>query len=345
MVAMKGVIPETSPLFLAAMRILPAGGLVLLAALGMGRPQPKGWRAWGWITLFALVDGTLFQGFLAQGLLRTGAGLGSVMIDSQPLVVALLAWILYGERVGALGWLGLLIGVTGISFIGFSKVEVANLSWATLSGGSLADFGAWLLQGLNQGEVLMLLAALSMAVGTVMIRKVCQYADALSATGWHMILGGLPLLIGSWGWEDHPMQSLTLGHWGAIAYASVFGSAIAYGLFFFFASTGNLTSLSSLTFLTPVFALGFGNLFLGEVLSQFQMMGVFLTLVSIFLVNQREQLSDRIMNPVRDWIRGVQGWGGWISRAEKTPPLQVTVSSPKSYGQSSDPNPELKGLD
>ncbi|MFS6825941.1 EamA family transporter [Cyanobium sp. ATX-6F1] len=39
--------------------------------------------------------------------------------------------------------------------------------------------------------------------------------------------------------------------WGLMAYASVFGSALAYGLFFTFASRGDLTGFSSLTFLTP----------------------------------------------------------------------------------------------
>lgn len=46
------------------------------------------------------------QGFLAEGLQRTGAGLGSVIIDSQPLTVALLAALLFGERLSALGVLG-----------------------------------------------------------------------------------------------------------------------------------------------------------------------------------------------------------------------------------------------
>jgi hypothetical protein len=74
----------------------------------------------------------------------------------------------------------------------------------------------------------------------------------------------------------------------------VFGSAIAYGLFFYFASSGSLTSLSSLTFLTPVFALLFGNLLLGEVLNPVQSMGVGLTLVSIYLINQRDTLGDKL---------------------------------------------------
>jgi hypothetical protein len=49
-----------------------------------------------------------------------------------------------------------------------------------------------------------------------------------------------------------------------------------------------------LTFLTPVFALLFGNFFLQEVLSPLQSMGVGLTLVSIYLVNQRETLAEKL---------------------------------------------------
>ncbi|KAL2628865.1 hypothetical protein R1flu_013551 [Riccia fluitans] len=42
----------------------------------------------------------LFQGFLAEGLKRTSAGLGSVIIDSQPLTVAVLAALFLGENLG-----------------------------------------------------------------------------------------------------------------------------------------------------------------------------------------------------------------------------------------------------
>lgn len=52
--------------------------------------------------------------------------------------------------------------------------------------------GGWSLW--DSGEWWMLLAAQSMAVGTVMVRWVAKYADPVVATGWHMVLGGLPLL-------------------------------------------------------------------------------------------------------------------------------------------------------
>lgn len=290
MVAMKGVIPQTTPLFMAGVRVLPAGLLILLAAAVMGRSQPKGWKAWGWIALFGLVDAALFQGFLAEGLVRTGAGLGSVMIDSQPLAVALMARFLFGERVGGFGWLGLLFGVVGISLLGLPEGVIQ----AALHGSFSPDLGASLLHDLFQnGQWLMLMAALSMAVGTVMMGYVSRYADPVAATGWHMVLGGIPLFALSAFGETNQWQQLGWTDWMAMSYSTIFGSAIAYGLFFYFAASGNLTSLSSLTFLTPVFALLFGNLFLSEVLNPVQWVGVGLTLVSIYLINRREVLAAK----------------------------------------------------
>ena len=286
MVAMKGVIPHTTPLFMAGVRLVPAGVLILIVAAFMGKPQPKSWLAWLWIIIFALVDGTLFQGFLAEGLVRTNAGLGSVMIDSQPLAVALLSLWLFQEHIGVWGWLGLGLGITGISLIGLPQELIFHL----FASGITISTDNW-QQLFDSGEWLMLLAALSMAVGTVMIRFVCRYVDAVTATGWHMIIGGLPL----WGissvLESQQWENLVLLDWLALSYATVFGSAIAYGLFFYFASSGNLTSLSSLTFLTPVFALIFGYIFLNEVLTTIQWFGVFLTLISIYLINQRENIG------------------------------------------------------
>ena len=91
MAAMRPLLESGSPLQVASLRLLPAGVLVLLAALLLGRSLRVAAVDWPWLLAFALVDGSLFQGLLAQGLGQTGAGLGSVLIDSQPLLVALLA--------------------------------------------------------------------------------------------------------------------------------------------------------------------------------------------------------------------------------------------------------------
>ena len=284
MVAMKGALPHTAPFFLATLRLVPAGLVVLLATRWLGRPQAIPWRGWFWIALFALVDGLMFQGFLAEGLVKTGAGLGSVMIDSQPLAVALMSSWLFGELIGLWGWLGLGFGIVGISLIGVPDEWI----FAALRG----DFSFFQLETLGiSGEVLMLGASLSMAVGTILIRYVSRHVDPVVATGWHMVLGGIPLFLASAVLETQQWQFIDLSGWLALSYSTIFGSAIAYGLFFYLASQGNLTSLSALTFLTPVFALMFGNLLLAEKLSRLQWFGVSLTLVSIYLINQRDNIA------------------------------------------------------
>ena len=64
----------------------------------------------------------------------------------------------------------------------------------------------------------------------------------------------------------------------------MFGAAAGYAIFFYFASKGNLTKLSTLTFLTPLFAASFGFAVLGETLTPVQGAGALVTLLGITLV-------------------------------------------------------------
>jgi drug/metabolite transporter (DMT)-like permease len=135
-----------------------------------------------------------------------------------------------------------------------------------------------------------------LALGTVISRYACRHSDPVAVTGWHMLLGALPLLLAS---ALAPLvdpaappfwPSWTGIDWALMAYAALFGSALAYGLFFWFASQGDLTSFTSLTFLTPVFALLCGVVLLGEGLRPLQWCGAALALVSVLLINRRAQL-------------------------------------------------------
>jgi drug/metabolite transporter (DMT)-like permease len=293
MVVMKAIVPGTTPLFLAGFRLVPAGLIILLITVVAKLPQPKTWQAWGWIALFSVVDGALFQGCLTEGLVHTGAGIGAVLIDAQPLVVAVLSRFLFGELIGFWGWLGLAIGVAGISLCGLPESWILSLLQGDLSfvQSGLSGISVWQL--LKSGEFLMLLAALSMSFGTIIIRYVKRHVDAIVATGWHMVLGGLPLFVLSGVGEVNQWNRLDASGWAGLGYATLFGTALTYGIFFYLASVGNLTSVSALIFLTPVFAMLFSSLFLSEVLSSLQWIGVVLTLMSVVLVIQREALGQQ----------------------------------------------------
>ncbi|XP_050269982.1 WAT1-related protein At3g02690, chloroplastic isoform X2 [Quercus robur] len=275
MVAMKEVIPKYGPFFVSAFRTIPAGFLLIAFAASRARPFPSGLTAWLSITLFALVDAACFQGFLAEGLQKTSAGLGSVIIDSQPLTVAILASLLFGESIGFVGGAGLVLGVIGLLLL-----EVSAISFDS------SNFTLW-----GSGEWWMLLAAQSMAIGTVMVRWVSKYSDPIMATGWHMVIGGLPLVTFSILNHDPAvtgsLKEFTANDVLALLYTSIFGSAVSYGVFFYNATKGSLTKLSSLTFLTPMFASIFGFIYLGETFSPLQLVGAVVTLVAIYMVNYR----------------------------------------------------------
>ncbi len=289
MAAMRPLLDGGTPLQVACLRLLPAGAVVLLAAVVLRRPLAVDRRDWPFLLAFTVVDASLFQGLLARGLAQTGAGLGSVLIDSQPLLVALLARSLFGEAINPVGWLGLLLGLLGILCLGLPAPLL----------------GHWWLQGpvatgvrpLSHGELWMLAAAAAMAVGTVLCRYACRHSDPVVVTGWHLLLGGLPLLVlaelpvlsgGAW------LPQWSAGQWGLMAYASLLGSGLAYGLFFWFASRGDLTGFTALTFLTPVFALLCGVLWLDEQLQPLQWLGAALALGSVLLINRRQVLWRRL---------------------------------------------------
>jgi drug/metabolite transporter (DMT)-like permease len=286
MAAMKPLLAGCDPFLLASLRLLPSGLVVLGAAVLLKRPLAVAPADRPWVLLFALFDASLFQGFLAHGLSETGAGLGSVLIDCQPLFVALLARALFGEAINPVGWVGLMLGLAGILLLG-------------LPGGLLRH---WMLQGpatlgatpLTRGEAWMIGAAAAMAVGTVLCRYATRQSDPVAVTGWHMLIGGVPLLLASLltGMDGtHPLlPQWTAMEWGLMAYASLLGSALAYGLFFFFASQGDLTGFTALTFLTPVFAVFCGVLFLAEQLRLQQWLGAGLAMVSVLLIHQRARL-------------------------------------------------------
>jgi drug/metabolite transporter (DMT)-like permease len=290
MAAMRPLLESGSPLQVASLRMLPAGLLVLLAALLLGRSLRVAAVDWPWLLAFAMMDGSLFQGLLAQGLGQTGAGLGSVLIDSQPLLVALLARSLFGEAINPVGWLGLLLGLAGILCLGLPGPLLQQ--WWLMGPESIGE-RAW-----SHGELWMLGAALAMAFGTVLSRYACRHSDPVAVTGWHMVLGGLPLLLAS---AVAPLLNPAApafwpawsgAEWGLMAYAALLGSALAYGLFFWFANQENLTSFTALTFLTPMFALLCGLVLLGEELRPLQWLGAVLALGSVVLINRRQQLWE-----------------------------------------------------
>ena len=112
------LVSSAGPEFVASLRLLPAGILVLITTYLFKRDLKIYKCDLKWFFVFTIVDATFFSVVLTYGIEKTGAGLGSVLIDSQPLLVAILARAIFGNLINPIGWLGLLFGLGGIVFLG-----------------------------------------------------------------------------------------------------------------------------------------------------------------------------------------------------------------------------------
>lgn len=99
---MQELAPHTSPIFVSAFRLLPAGLALVAWAAATGRQQPRGLQAWLACTLFGLVDGTAFQ--VCRPLLGCFCGKPGFTAPCLGLLMAML------PRCATLSWAAFLLG-------------------------------------------------------------------------------------------------------------------------------------------------------------------------------------------------------------------------------------------
>ncbi|NJK27971.1 MAG: EamA family transporter, partial [Coleofasciculaceae cyanobacterium SM2_3_26] len=97
MVAMKGVMADTTPLFVAGFRLVPAGVLVLVVAAFFGQGTASDLASLAVDRSVCLGGRGTVPGIFGGRVGENRGGLGSVMIDSQPIAVAILSRLLYGR--------------------------------------------------------------------------------------------------------------------------------------------------------------------------------------------------------------------------------------------------------
>jgi drug/metabolite transporter (DMT)-like permease len=252
----------------AALRAVLAGAALVALGLVLGRPMPK--EAGIWAILFLVGLGATTLGFL--GMFHAAEfispGIATVIANIQPLLAAVLAGVFLGERVGAGGKTGLLLGFGGIVLITGPQL------W----------FGPE--ENYAIGVAYILLAAIGITVSNVLIKRIAGEVDAIMAMGIQMLVGGVPLAFSAWVLEDpgniiwSPLFVLVL------VSLSIFGSALVYWLWFSILEKVPLNRANAFGFLIPIFGLSIGVLFYGESVGWLEVGGIGLTLLGIVLVNR-----------------------------------------------------------
>jgi drug/metabolite transporter (DMT)-like permease len=103
-----GIVARVSPRALAA--LVCTGAAVSLiagsAVLGQFRPGALTAAGWGWVASLAVVSTVGAISFFFAGLRRVGPTTASILATVEPLVTVLLAFLVFGETLGAVQLLG-----------------------------------------------------------------------------------------------------------------------------------------------------------------------------------------------------------------------------------------------
>ncbi|TYB90041.1 DMT family transporter [Oceaniovalibus sp. ACAM 378] len=263
----------------ATLRAALAGVCLIALGLLLHRPIPVGGRSW--ILIVSVGLGATSMGFFGMfhAAEFVSPGLATVIVNVQPIIAAVLAHVFLGERLNAIGKIGLAVGLAGI-------VVIAS-----------PGLGAGHTQGYSLGIAYVVVAATGVSVGNVAIKRLTGQVDPIMAMGFQFLVGAVPLALISMMTED--VSSLT---WSTkfvliLVALAVFGSALAFWLWFEALKQVKLNRANAFTFLVPIFGLMIGAAFFGERLEVIQIAGVILVLGGIMLVQRDSGVALRRQVP------------------------------------------------
>ncbi len=265
------ILADLPPLWAAAMRFML--GAVLMFVIAGVRSE----NLFGMLKLHAakyLLLGAVgiagFNLFFFYALQTTSANSAALIMATNPLLTALLAVALLGERLAPRHLLALPVALIGVAVV-ISQGNMHKL--ATLS--------------FAHGDLLMLAANLCWAMYNVLVRRYMPQGSPIANTSWIMAAGAILLLAAALGSGTH-VSALEGRASIAMAVMVIGGTVLAY--LFWGAGIARLGAARTAIFLNlvPVFAMLVGG-FLGTLPSAAQMAGGALVLggVSISMFPSR----------------------------------------------------------
>lgn len=259
----------------AALRAFLAGSALVALGMILGRSWPRGMRVW--LAIFGIGLGATSLGFLGMFMASEFIlpGLATVLANAQPLMAAALAIVVLGERLGGRSKAGLALGFIGILLIAAPQYQAPAGNTFVL------------------GSSYILLAAVGITISNVLIRALAERADTLMAMGSQMLIGGIPLLVGAFLYED-PMSITFSPQFLLILFTiSLFGTSLAYWLWSEILRTTELSRANAFAFLVPGFGLAMGVAFFGESIGLLTGLGILVTLVGVAMTNMDRPKSTQ----------------------------------------------------
>ncbi|MBP3950158.1 DMT family transporter [Bacillus suaedae] len=256
----KMALAYSTPLLLVGLRFLLAGLIMATIVKLLKRPHPTLGRDWLRMAIIGFAQTTGVMGCTFVGLRTITAGEISILTFTNPLLVIILTTIFLKSRYRSRQWIGVVIG-----FIGVFLTLGAHLD-------------------LKFGTMLGLLAAVSWAIGTLLIKKWGGSLDIWVLTAYQMFFGGVALLLLSIVLET-PAFAINLQSVLLLTWLAIMASIVQFAGWFFLLQKGDPGKVSAFLFLAPFFGVLSGWFLLDEQISWYVIVGGLLIFVGIFLVN------------------------------------------------------------
>lgn len=107
---------STGSVMFVATAAAAAYALALSLALGE-RLVPETWQGWAVLAGLGIVVQAAAQGLIAYGVGRLPIAMSTIMLWMQPVTAAIWSWVLFGEKLGALGLAGAALVLGGVFLV------------------------------------------------------------------------------------------------------------------------------------------------------------------------------------------------------------------------------------
>jgi drug/metabolite transporter (DMT)-like permease len=256
-------LPAAPPASFLLVRFTLVVAILMPIALLAHARWPAQPAQWGHLA----VAGLLVQGGYLGGVFHAidrgmSAGLSALIVGLQPLLTALLASFMLGERVTRIQWAGLVLGLGGAGLVVEDKISVAGLTWQSL--------------------LFAIVALFSMTVGTVYQKRYCGMFDLRTGAIIQFIAAGLLMLPFAMMetrpvvWSPELIAAMT---WLVLAL-----SIVAIGLLALLVRRGAATKVASLFYLVPPCTALFAFAVFRERLSAPAVLGMALAVIGVAMV-------------------------------------------------------------
>jgi drug/metabolite transporter (DMT)-like permease len=263
----KVALADCPPLLLLTARFLLAGAVMLGAAALFDRSR---WQVSRRDIIALAVIGTLnnalYLGLNYVGLRSISAGLSAMIVSANPVLTAVAAASVLGERMTWRKATGLVLGLGGVAFIVQSRIA---------GGGDSAT-----------GVMLTLAALVSMVAGTILFKRLRPNGGLWIGNGVQNVAGGIALAPFAFGFESVGEVVPSWRLFAALAYLLLVVSAFAFVLWFHLLTVTGATAASAYHFLMPPLGMLFGWLLLDEHVAWSDLWGILPVALGIYLVTR-----------------------------------------------------------